>query len=123
YHFTNYALAYQEYANNYFNPAHPASLLYTKNRDGYKLVGAMFSAPPQMTQEELDRRIPLSVARWHAHTNICLPTGISLNDLLRNNVGNPEAHMPGMLPATAGSDDINRRMGVFADGRFGFLGK
>jgi len=26
-----------------------------------------------MTEEKLNERVPLSVTRWHAHVNICLP--------------------------------------------------
>jgi hypothetical protein len=37
YHFTNYRYAWE--ARNKFDPSHPASLLYEKNDDGYKLVG------------------------------------------------------------------------------------
>ena len=29
--------------------------------------------PARTPLEELDRRIPLSIAPWHQHTNICLP--------------------------------------------------
>jgi hypothetical protein len=25
------------------------------------------------TEDELNERVPLSVARWHKHTNLCLP--------------------------------------------------
>ena len=75
YHFTDYAAAQQEYMGH-FDPAHPGSLLYVKNASGdYVLVGAMYSAPADYTHEQLDAMIPLSVARWHAHTNICLPNG------------------------------------------------
>ena len=71
YHFTNnwYALkgAFQ------FNPAEPTSLLYRKTPDGYELLGAMYTAPRRLTEPELDRRVPLSIAQWHAHINICVP--------------------------------------------------
>jgi hypothetical protein len=33
----------------------------------------MYTAPKHMSEEKLDQRVPLSVARWHAHINICLP--------------------------------------------------
>jgi hypothetical protein len=46
-----------------------------KNSSGnYVLVGAMYSAPSDYTYDQLDAIIPLSVAHWHAHTNICLPS-------------------------------------------------
>jgi hypothetical protein len=71
YHFTNYSTAFMEYLQ--FRPAHPGSLLYEKTRDGYRLVGAMYSAPADSTLEELDERVPLSVAQWHKHVNLCVP--------------------------------------------------
>jgi hypothetical protein len=71
YHFTNYRNAIA--AAFIFNPAHPTSLLYKKSADGYELVGAMFTAPKNATEEQLNERVPLSVARWHEHVNFCLP--------------------------------------------------
>lgn len=71
YHFTNYRNAYA--AAFLFNPAHPTSLLYRKTKDGYELQGAMFTAPKNATRQQLNERIPLSVARWHEHVNVCMP--------------------------------------------------
>ncbi len=71
YHFTNYWQGFK--AAFTFDPARPTSLLYTKTADGYELIGAMYTAPKGMTEEKLNERVPLSVARWHAHINICLP--------------------------------------------------
>jgi hypothetical protein len=71
YHFTNYKNAMA--ASFIFNPAHPTSLLYKKTADGYELVGAMFTAPKNATEQQLNERVPLSVARWHEHVNFCLP--------------------------------------------------
>ena len=71
YHFTNYGYGYQ--AEFHFNPAQPTSLLYKKTSDGYELIGAMYTAPRNSTDEQLDARVPLSVARWHKHVNLCLP--------------------------------------------------
>jgi hypothetical protein len=71
YHFTNYRNAIA--ASYIFNPAHPTSLLYKKTADGYELVGAMFTAPKNATEQQLNERVPLSVARWHEHVNFCLP--------------------------------------------------
>ena len=33
----------------------------------------MYTMPKRATEEELDRRVPLSVATWHLHTNLCSP--------------------------------------------------
>jgi hypothetical protein len=55
-----------------FDPALPTTLLYKKTVDGYELEGAMYTAPRNMTEEQLNERIPLSVAQWHAHVNLCM---------------------------------------------------
>jgi len=71
YHFTNYGYAYQaEFA---FDPARPTSLLYKPAPGGFELVGAMYTAPRRFDEDQLDERVPLSVAAWHEHINICLP--------------------------------------------------
>jgi hypothetical protein len=57
-----------------FDPAQPTSLLYAPQADGsVRLIGAMYTAPPDMSLEDLNRRIPLSIAQWHQHTSLCLP--------------------------------------------------
>jgi hypothetical protein len=56
-----------------FDPATPQALLYRRGSDGeFHLAGGMFVAPPEATSEDLDAMIPLSVAHWHQHTNICV---------------------------------------------------
>jgi hypothetical protein len=70
YHFTNYWYAVE--AAFRFNPDHPTSLLYEKTGEGgYKLIGVMYTAPAKSAVAELDARVPLSVARWHEHVNMC----------------------------------------------------
>jgi hypothetical protein len=71
YHFTNYWYGFE--ATTRFNPEHPTSLLYEKRGDGYKLIGVMYTAPKNASEDELDSRIPLSIAQWHAHVNLCVP--------------------------------------------------
>jgi len=71
YHFTNYRNALV--AQFKFDPERPTSLLYKKTPDGYELVGAMFTMRKRASEDELNERVPLSVARWHKHVNICLP--------------------------------------------------
>jgi hypothetical protein len=57
-----------------FNPAEPTSLLYERTAGGgYKLIGAMYTAPGAWTPDELNARVPLSVARWHQHIDLCIP--------------------------------------------------
>jgi len=71
YHFTNYRYAREAFWH--FNPEHPTSLLYEKHGDDYKLIGVMYTAPKRFTEDDLDQRIPLSVAQWHEHVNFCAP--------------------------------------------------
>jgi hypothetical protein len=71
YHFTNYAYAFE--AAFSFNPDHPTSLLYEKHGDDYKLIGVMYTAPKRFGEDDLNQRIPLSVAQWHEHVNFCSP--------------------------------------------------
>lgn len=57
-----------------FDPARPTSLLYKKNPQGeFVLIGAMYTASKRTSEDELNKRVPLSVARWHRHVNWCLP--------------------------------------------------
>lgn len=80
YHFTNYRNA--ALAGFEFDPARPTSLLYKKTADGYELVGAMYTAPRRFSEGQINARVPLSVARWHQHVNLCLPPfGTRLQDI------------------------------------------
>lgn len=71
YHFTNYRNGFLEAFT--FEPSRPTSLLYKKTSRGYELVGAMYTMPKRATEDQLNERIPLSVATWHLHTNLCMP--------------------------------------------------
>jgi hypothetical protein len=71
YHFTSYRNGFLEAFT--FDPARPTSLLYRKTVAGYELVGAMYTMPKRATEEQLNARVPLSVAMWHLHTNLCMP--------------------------------------------------
>jgi hypothetical protein len=70
YHFTKRAYGFQ--AAFAFDPLKPTSLLYKKTANGgYTLVGVMYTDRVSATEDELNERIPLSVARWHQHINFC----------------------------------------------------
>ena len=71
YHFNNYWNGFVEGFT--FDPARPTSLLYKKTPNGYELTGAMYTAPRSATLDQLHERVPLSVAQWHAHINLCMP--------------------------------------------------
>ena len=70
YHFTNYEYGLE--ARSQFDPGRPTSLLYKKTPDGgYALVGVMYTDRVDATEDELNDRIPLSIAHWHQHVNFC----------------------------------------------------
>ena len=70
YHFTNTMNALA--ARSHFDPSKPTSLLYKKTAEGgYRLVGVMYTDRVDASLEEIDARIPLSIARWHQHVNFC----------------------------------------------------
>ncbi|MGA2850618.1 MAG: hypothetical protein ABSE46_16595 [Terracidiphilus sp.] len=70
YHFTK--IENGRVALTHFDPLKPTSLLYTKTADGgYKLVGAMYTDRVTANENELNERIPLSIAKWHQHVNFC----------------------------------------------------
>jgi hypothetical protein len=71
YHFTNYYNGYLESFS--FDPTRPTSLLYKKTNTGYDLIGAMYTMPKRVSEEQLNERVPLGVAQWHLHTNLCMP--------------------------------------------------
>ncbi|HXJ04867.1 MAG TPA: hypothetical protein VNH65_07200 [Candidatus Acidoferrum sp.] len=71
YHFTRYRNGFLEAFT--FDPARPTSLLYKKTATGYELVGAMYTMPKRASEDQLNARVPLSVAMWHLHTNLCMP--------------------------------------------------
>jgi hypothetical protein len=72
YHFTNYPNAMAERLR--FDPTRPTSLLYRSQPDGsLQLIGVMYADGPGTSLEELDRRVPLGIARWYQHVNWCVP--------------------------------------------------
>ncbi|HTS87751.1 MAG TPA: hypothetical protein VMG41_04600 [Gemmatimonadales bacterium] len=74
YHYTSMANALK--ARWTFDATAPTSLLYRPMPDGsVRLIGAMYTAPARMSPEELNQRLPLSIAQWHQHTNLCFPRG------------------------------------------------
>ena len=79
YHFISDANTHE--ADLRFDPSKPTALLYrrTPMRE-YLLEGVMYTANPDATEDELNQRIPLSVARWHRHVNVCWAPEDKAND-------------------------------------------
>ena len=113
YHFTNYRYAFE--AAIQFNPEHPTSLLYEKNGDEYKLIGVMYTAPKNANWNELDQRIPLSIAQWHAHINLCMPPADR-----KNEAWGPKAKF-GLVGSITTKDACEAAGGKFMPQIFGWM--
>ncbi len=105
YHFTNYQYGFE--AAFSFNPEHPTSLLYEKHGEGYKMIGVMYTAPKRLTEDDLNERIPLSVAQWHEHVNFCAPPQDRRKELF-----GPNAEF-GLLGSIVTKEDCDANGGTF----------
>jgi hypothetical protein len=57
-----------------FDPSRPVSLLYKKNDRGQlNVVGAMYATSASAAPDSLDALLPVSMAHWHQHVNLCYP--------------------------------------------------
>jgi hypothetical protein len=98
-----------------FNPEHPTSLLYEKQGDGYKLIGAMYTAPARFSEEQINERIPLSVAQWHKHVNLCRPPAGKRDELLGKNA------RFGLLGSISTREECEAAGGTFYPQVFGWM--
>jgi hypothetical protein len=123
YHFASRDMSADEYAGD-VNIERPGALLYErKTFGGYKLVGAMYSAPANYGLDQLDAIIPLSLTHWHAHTNICLPAGVTEQDVMNGNIhGHVHVSVPNNPMGFSSDNGTRMRLGYMADPRFGFAG-
>ena len=107
YHFSNlHSAVYSAFT---FDAKSPTSLLYEKEGDGYKLVGAMYTAPRNASLDELDSRIPLSIAQWHEHVNICVPPRGENKRWLETEKGKPLFGPKGSITTQADCDAVGGR--------------
>jgi hypothetical protein len=111
YHFTSYRNGFLEAFT--FDAARPTSLLYRKTSTGYELVGAMYTMPKRATEEQLNARVPLSVAMWHLHTNLCMPP--------RAQLPNADWSKFGLKGSIATQDACNAAGGRFRPSIFGWM--
>jgi hypothetical protein len=78
-HFTKDAWALEAWMGR-FDLDHPTSLIYERHGDVLHLVGVMYTASKNASEEQLDADVPLSIARWHRHVRICQPPAGSGRD-------------------------------------------
>lgn len=113
YHFTKWQYAVGEAFR--FDAGKPTSLLYEKHGSEYELIGAMYTAPVRFTEDQLNERIPLSVAQWHQHVNMCRPPKGREAEMLRKN---PEFGLAGSIST---ADACAAAGGTFLPHVFGWM--
>ncbi len=113
YHFTNYWYGWK--AGFRFDPERPTSLLYEKHGDEFKLIGVMYTARQNATDAELDRRVPLSLARWHRHVNFCIPPPGRRGEIF---APNPRFGLAGSITTRAECESAG---GIFRPHVFGWM--
>jgi hypothetical protein len=111
YHFTNYYNGFLESFS--FDPARPTSLLYKKTKTGYDLIGAMYTMPKRVTEDQLNARVPLSVAQWHLHTKLCMPP--------KDQRGHADLAKFGLQGSIADKEACNEAGGTFYPVIFGWM--
>lgn len=111
YHFTSYKNGFLGAFT--FDPSRPTSLLYKKTSTGYELVGAMYTMPKRASEDQLNARVPLSIATWHLHTNLCLPP--------RGQVRSADYTKFGLKGSIATQDACDAAGGRFMPSIFGWM--
>jgi hypothetical protein len=113
YHFSSWQNAVGEAFR--FDATKPTSLLYEKRGNDYKLIGAMYTAPYRFSEDQLNDRIPLSMAQWHQHVNMCKPAkGREIEMLAKN----PKFGLAGSISTKAECDAAG---GSFVPHVFGWM--
>jgi len=101
-----------------FDATKPVSLLYKKDDKGaMKLVGAMYAAPPMVTPDGLDARLPTGIAHWHEHVDFCGPNP----DSVRAGVQKIDAPSTAKWLAISTREDCAKAGGRFVPRLFGWM--
>ena len=118
-HYTHFWRGVKE--NWRLDPAKPGSLLYEVQPDGSRrLVGAMYTAPDRATPDQLDARVPLAYARWHLHSDLCVPKPLwSKREWARTLADGRPVFGPGSPVSTRAACEAQG--GAFKDHMFGWM--
>jgi hypothetical protein len=73
----------------------------------------MYTMPKRATEDQLNARVPLSVAMWHLHTNLCMPP--------RAQVRNADWTKFGLKGSIATQDACDAAGGRFRPSIFGWM--
>lgn len=109
YHYTKYGNAFAEAFR--FSAGSPTSILYVRDSASGKLmiVGGMYTMPKRTSPANLDTRIPLSVAQWHQHVNICAPPKDRPDRIAERKDGKPIFGTEGTIVTKAACDSVGGR--------------
>jgi hypothetical protein len=117
FHYTKWSNALGEAFR--FDPSKPTSILYKKDSTGrMKIVGAMYTMPKRAKESDLDQRVPLGVAQWHLHTNLCAPKKGDERRYTEMKDGKPLFGLAGTITAKDACDAAN---GTFTPVIFGWM--
>jgi hypothetical protein len=72
-HYTNNRFAAQAALLGKFDPEHPTSMIFERHGQALTLVGVMYTAGARVPEDKLDSMVPLSIAQWHRHVDLCFP--------------------------------------------------
>lgn len=84
------ALPIEHYSNEAFgkealygrlNPEHPTSMIFERHGQTLTLVGVMYTGGTGLEESDLNKMVPLSIAQWHRHVDLCFPPGGTLADM------------------------------------------
>jgi hypothetical protein len=100
-----------------FDVTKPSSLLYRKEKGQMLLVGAMYTAMPGSTSDQLDARLPLGVAHWHEHVNFCGPKP----DSIRAAAATADGASVAKWLAITSREDCTAAGGMFLPRLFGWM--
>lgn len=81
-HYVDHA-AFAAEESGRFDPAHPAALIFERDRSVLRATGVMYVAAASATAAQLDAAVPLSLTRWHRHVDLCFPPGGSVEEAVR----------------------------------------
>jgi hypothetical protein len=78
-HYTNDAFARASLYGK-LDPEHPTSMIFERHGQTLALVGVMYTAGAGLEESDLNAMVPLSIAQWHRHVNLCFPPAGTLID-------------------------------------------
>jgi hypothetical protein len=104
-----------------FDVTKPVSLLYKKGDGGQlRLIGVMYATGASMAPEQLDALLPISMAHWHEHVNLCYPAGSAARALPKA-IDNRTVFWIRLFFSITSEDECRHAGGQFVPVEFGWM--